>query len=139
VDDISKGLLHIEADRFSRARTARFVAMTGQYSALCIASGVRSQELWSGFLQSMELDQNAMVADAQATLTQQTSIHAIDATPGAFVSLPVPSSVLAGGSYATAMPSPGKGSAGPGSMPMQGGMEGGAMFAGSAGGNTVDL
>ena len=32
-------------------------AMAGQYAALCIASGVRTQELWSMFLTNMELDQ----------------------------------------------------------------------------------
>ena len=51
LDDVSKGLLHIEADRINRTRIDRFTAMAGQYAALCIASGVRTQELWSGFLQ----------------------------------------------------------------------------------------
>lgn len=143
LDDVSKGILHIESDRFARARTARFVAMVGQYSALCIASGVRSQELWASFLTSMELDQNSMVADAQATLTQQTSIHAIDATPGAFVSLPVPTSVLSGGSYVTqagGSPSKMAMAAAPAAQPTSAGAEGNdAMFSGSTGGSTVDM
>jgi hypothetical protein len=41
LDDISKGVLHVEADRMSRTRIDRFTAMVGQYAALCIASGVR--------------------------------------------------------------------------------------------------
>jgi hypothetical protein len=44
----------------------------------------------------MELDQNTMVSDAQATLTGQTSMHGLDAVPGATISLPVSSNTLAG-------------------------------------------
>jgi PX domain len=90
LDDISKGVLGVEADRVTRTRIGRFVAMVGQYSALCIASGVRSQELWTTFLQNMELDQAVMVQDAQGTLTGQSSMHSLDAT-GASVSLTLPS------------------------------------------------
>jgi hypothetical protein len=96
LDDITKGTLYIESDKISRARTVRVIAMVGQYAALSIASGVRSQELWASFLGSMELDQNTMVSDAQATLTGQTSMHGLDAVPGATISLPVSSSTLAG-------------------------------------------
>jgi len=89
LDDVSKGVLHVEADRVSRARIDRALAMFGQYSALCIASGVRTQELWAGYLTANELDQAAMVADAQSTLTGQMSMHALDATgPSATLALP---------------------------------------------------
>ncbi len=43
----------------------QFVAMTGQFAALCMASGIRAHELWHAFLTAMELDQAQMVADAQ--------------------------------------------------------------------------
>ena len=80
LDDISKGVLHVEAGRLARARVERLLAMTGEFAALCIASGVRSQELWTGFLGAMGLGQEAMVRDAQATLTGLMSMHSLDAT-----------------------------------------------------------
>lgn len=94
LDDISKGVLHIEAERLARTRVDRIVAMAGQFAALCIASGVRGQELWSSFLAAQELDQAAMVRDAQATLTSQMSMHALDAT-GPAVGYVLPGSVIA--------------------------------------------
>ena len=108
LDDISKGVIFIESDKNSRARIVRLVAMAGQYAALSIASGVRTQELWGKFLTSMELDQNAMVSDAQATLTGQTSMHGLDAVAGSNVSLPVPSAALTGAPF-TLGPSSGAG------------------------------
>jgi hypothetical protein len=127
VDDISKGTLFIEADKNSRARTARIIAMAGQYAALCIASGVRTQELWSSFLTSMELDQNVCVTDAQATLTGQTSMHGMDAVSGAPIALPIPTSTLAGKSFAVAA-SPARAAA-PSTVPAA---SGGALFSGSS-------
>lgn len=66
----------------------------GQFAALCIASGVRGQELWTGFLAGMELNQEAMVRDAQATLTALMSMHALDAT-GPAVAYVLPGDKLA--------------------------------------------
>ena len=117
--------------------------MAGQYSALCIASGVRSQELWGNFLHAMALDQNAMVAEAQATLTGQTSMHGIDAVAGSNVSLPAPSSALAGGavSYpggaaasaaATVAASPARAAAAPPAAPTAAPAASGALFVGSS-------
>lgn len=80
LDDISKGLLNIEGERIARTRIDRMVAMAGQFAALSIASGVRAQELWTSFLSSMELNQEAMVRDAQTTLMALMSMHALDAT-----------------------------------------------------------
>lgn len=99
VDDITKGLIYIEADKLSRARVTRFIAMVGQYAALSIASGVRLQEIWTNFLGTMQLDQNTQVADAQATLTGQSSIHAIDSAPGSTPSLHIPTSVIQTGNF----------------------------------------
>lgn len=96
LDDVSKGVLHVEADRLARTRIERILAMTGQFAALCIASGVRGQELWTGFLGDMDLNQDAMVRDAQATLTGATSLHSLDAT-GPAVAYVLPSFALAGG------------------------------------------
>jgi hypothetical protein len=95
LDDISKGIVHVEADRLARTRVERLLAMTGQFAALCIASGVRGQELWTGFLGSMSLSQEAMVRDAQATLTGLMSMHALDAT-GFAVSYVLPAHALKG-------------------------------------------
>jgi hypothetical protein len=112
--------------------------MAGQYSALCIASGVRSQELWGNFLHAMALDQNAMVAEAQATLTGQTSMHGIDAVAGSDVSLPAPSSALAGGavSYpsgaAAVAASPARAAAAPPAAPTAAPAASGALFVGSS-------
>src|SRR4051794_20033498 len=83
----------------SPAGITRCIAMFGQYAALCIASGVRTQELWTGYLSANELDQAQLVADAQATLTGQMSMHALDAT-GPAASLMLPSSRLGGGGEA---------------------------------------
>jgi hypothetical protein len=94
LDDVSKGVLHVEGERLARTRVDRIVAMAGQFAALCIASGVRGQELWTGFLSSMELNQEAMVRDAQATLTSLMSMHALDAT-GPAVAYVLPGSVAA--------------------------------------------
>ena len=104
VDDISKGLLHVECDKVSRARTDRLVAMTGQFAALGIASGVRTQELWTSFLGAMDLDQATCVSDAQATLTGQSAMHKLDTlpTPNNFA-LPSPASQASG---AQAVPAP---------------------------------
>ena len=103
LDDVTKGVLHVEADRVSRGRIDRALAMFGQYSALCIASGVRTQELWSGYLSANELDQATMVADAQATLTGQMSMHALDAT-GPSATLALPSSRLGPGGGTIRLP-----------------------------------
>ena len=81
-----------ESDKCSRARIARFTAMVGQYSALCIASGVRTQELWTAFMSTMSLNQSAMVKDAQDTLTGKASMHGLDAQAGSSLSLPAPPS-----------------------------------------------
>jgi hypothetical protein len=70
--------------------------MTGQYAALCIASGVRSQELWTSFMSSMGLEQNTQVTDAQSTLTGASSMHGLDAVAGSPNSLHVPTQVLQG-------------------------------------------
>jgi PX domain len=94
LDDVSKGLLHIEAERLARTRVDRIVAMAGQFAALCIASGVRGQELWTAFLGGMELNQEAMVRDAQSTLTSLMSMHALDAT-GPAVAYVLPGTVVA--------------------------------------------
>jgi len=135
------GAIYIESDKNSRARNVRVVAMAGQYSALCIASGVRSQELWGNFLHAMALDQNAMVAEAQATLTGQTSMHGIDAVAGSNVSLPAPSSALAGGavSYpsgataaASVAASPARAAAAPPAAPTAAPAASGALFVGSS-------
>ena len=96
LDDISKGAIYIESDKCARARVARFIAMTGQYAALCIASGVRSQELWTSFMSSMALEQNTQVTDAQSTLTGASSMHGLDAVAGSPNSLHVPTQVLQG-------------------------------------------
>lgn len=93
LDDISKGVLHVEGARLARARVERLLAMTGEFAALCIASGVRSQELWTGFLGGMGLGQEAMVRDAQATLTGLMSMHSLDAT-GFAVSYVLPAGVV---------------------------------------------
>lgn len=139
LDDITKGALHIESDKNARARTARFIAMAGQYAALCIASGVRSQELWAGFLQTMELDQNAMVTDAQATLTGQTSMHGMDAIAATPISLPVPTSVLTASVASSRGPVLSSGAGASPSKPAAAAYEpapaaasGGAMFSGSS-------
>jgi len=73
--------------------------MTGQYAALCIASGVRSQELWTSFMSSMSLEQNTQVTDAQATLTGASSMHGLDAVAGTPNSLHVPTLVLHGAAF----------------------------------------
>ena len=96
LDDISKGAIYIESDKCARARVARFIAMTGQYAALCIASGVRSQELWTSFMSSMGLEQNTQVTDAQSTLTGASSMHGLDAVAGSPNSLHVPTQVMQG-------------------------------------------
>lgn len=67
--------------------------MAGQFAALCIASGVRGQELWTSFLGGMELNSEAMVRDAQATLTSLSSMHSLDCT-GPAVAYVLPSSVI---------------------------------------------
>lgn len=139
LDDISKGLLNIEADRVSRVRVERMIAMSGQYAALCIASGVRAQELWSNFLGSMELDQSAMVHDAQDTLTGKSSMHTLDCT-GPSVSYICPGAALTGsppivinGGAAGAAAAAGGASAAGGAA-ASGSSEGGAaMFSGSSG------
>jgi len=96
LDDISKGALFIESDKCSRSRLARFVAMVGQYAALSIASGSKNTELWTKFLAVMELSQNNMITDAQATLTGSSSMHGMDCIAGSNLSLPAPSNVLEG-------------------------------------------
>jgi hypothetical protein len=123
LDDVTKGVLGVEADRGARARVDRFVAMTGQFSALCIASGVRSQELWAGFLSAMDLDQAAMVADAQATLTNQVTMHTMDAL-GATAHLPLPAFVVAAG--ATSGGAKAEGFAGMAAAPSGGAAAGGS-------------
>jgi len=110
MDDISKGILHIEADKSARVRVARLVAMTGQFAALSMASGVRAQELWTGFLAAMSLDQAAMVADAQRTLVGAVSLHSFDAV-GAGVTYTAPSTVLDASTPAIAVNSAGGGAA----------------------------
>jgi hypothetical protein len=80
LDDISKGALNVEGDRLARIRIDRVVAMAGQFAALSIASGVRGQELWTSYLTTMDLNQEAMVRDAQQTLMALMSMHALDAT-----------------------------------------------------------
>lgn len=129
LDDISKGILFIESDKNSRARTARIIAMAGQYAALCIASGVRTQELWSGFLASMELDQNTQVTDAQATLTGQTSMHGMDAIAGTPISLPIPSATLAGKPFAVGVTG---GAVNTASSPAKDSSTSGALFSGAS-------
>jgi len=99
LDDISKGALYIESDKCSRARNARFVAMVGQYAALCIASGARTQELWTAFMATMGLNQGIMVKDAQDTLTGKASMHGLDAIAGSPLSLPAPHSVIEGAEF----------------------------------------
>jgi hypothetical protein len=80
LDDVSKGALNIEGERLARIRIDRVVAMAGQFAALSIASGVRGQELWTSYLTTMDLNQEAMVRDAQQTLMALMSMHALDAT-----------------------------------------------------------
>lgn len=48
LDDVTKGLLVVEADKVSRVRVQRVLLMFGQFAALSIASGVRTQEIWNG-------------------------------------------------------------------------------------------
>jgi hypothetical protein len=69
-------------DKCSRSRLARFVAMTGQYSALCIASGHKCAEVWTKCVAAMGLNQNTLITDAQATLTGVSSMHGMDAVAG---------------------------------------------------------
>ncbi|RYG40409.1 hypothetical protein EON68_04285, partial [archaeon] len=111
LDDITKGLLFVETDRLSRIRSERLIAMAGQFAALCIASGVRTQELWTGFLGAMRLNQEDMVRDAQATLTGMSSMHSLDAT-GSAIALPVPTVVLEGTSDSGVAPAPSTSAAG---------------------------
>ncbi len=132
LDDISKGVLYIESDKCARARVARFIAMMGQYAALCIASGVRAQELWTSFMSAMELEQNTQVTDAQSTLTGASSMHGLDAVAGSPNSLHVPTAVLQGAAFA---PSGAAGAASPAykAAPVEPApSSGGALFSGSS-------
>jgi hypothetical protein len=73
--------------------------MVGQYAALCIASGARTQELWTAFMATMGLNQGIMVKDAQDTLTGKASMHGLDAIAGSPLSLPAPHSVIEGAEF----------------------------------------
>jgi len=151
LDDISKGILNVEADRLARTRVHRIISMTGQYAALSIASGVRSQELWTSFLGTMGLDQSVMVSDAQRTLVGTMSMHTLDAVgpavtyvaPSAFLdaSTPaiIPNAVTPDGSAAAgsdgSVPAGGAaGGAGASTTPAAGGAGGGMAFTAGGGG-----
>jgi len=144
LDDVSKGALNIEGERLARTRIDRVVAMAGQFAALSIASGVRGQELWTAYLSSMELNQEAQVRDAQQTLMALMSMHALDATgpavayvlPGAVCANAAPIAInsLGDGAAGAAAPaSPGAGAAGSAAAaPAPAAASAGATFTGTA-------
>lgn len=95
LDDITKGLINIEAPRVWRIRIVRLRAMFGQYAALCIASGVRQSDIWTSFMSASDMDQVALVGDARKTLASTVTMHAMDAN-GPAAAYYIPSDFLVG-------------------------------------------
>eukprot|EP01138_Halocafeteria_seosinensis_P014438 gb/GECG01014739.1/.p1 GENE.gb/GECG01014739.1/~~gb/GECG01014739.1/.p1 ORF type:complete len:517 (+),score=91.25 gb/GECG01014739.1/:1-1551(+) len=69
VEDITKGILNVEAAKVCRARVQNLTSTFGQFAALNMASGERTQTLWQTLMSDLQLDSEAMVARAQSTLT----------------------------------------------------------------------
>jgi len=82
VEDITKGVLCFEAARNSRARLANIKNMIGQYATLGIASGERTQQVWSVLLLDAGLDQASMLARAQAILQSKAVAEETGGLPG---------------------------------------------------------
>lgn len=68
VDDITKGILNVEAAKVSRARVQNIRSTMGQFAALNVASGERTQTLWQTLIGDLNLDSDSMVHRAQETL-----------------------------------------------------------------------
>lgn len=101
LDDITKGLMHVEARKLSRTRLEKLTSIFGQYAALGIASGAKTQELWTTLLGALELDEASMVTAAQSTLS---GTSADDATPVHVLVAPVANAAVGAAVTAPAAP-----------------------------------
>jgi len=73
LDDISKGLLHVEARKFGTVRNEKFTHIFGQYGALGVQAASRVNDVWVTFLGAMGLSEHDMVPAAQQTLSASSS------------------------------------------------------------------
>lgn len=92
MDDVTKGLIHVEARRLGTVRNEKFTKILGQYAALCMASLTKNYQSWVTFLSQMGLEENDMVAAARDTLSTSS---ADDSTPVYFVVTPSAASMAA--------------------------------------------
>lgn len=114
VADITKGLLNYEAQRNCQARLDNIKAMLGQYATLGIASGERTQQVWTTLLHDAGLDQATMLARAQAVLQGKAVPVELGGLPGPATggSVPAPApaaaatAATAAGDSATPPPAP---------------------------------
>jgi len=85
MDDITKGIIHVESRRLGTVRNEKFTKILGQYAALCMASLTKNYQSWVTFLAQMGLEEKDMVAAARDTLS---TISADDSTPVPFTITP---------------------------------------------------
>jgi len=85
LDDVTKGLIHVEARKFGTIRNTKFTHIFGQYAALGLCSSVKTKELWETFVASLGLSEPDMLGIAQHTLPLASSD---DAAPVLYVIQP---------------------------------------------------